>query len=372
MNNYQRYFIFILLFIFKIDFSASAVYRMDSYSKYFSELPTGQMVYVVIPAYLYHRNAKIIFQINANWVYSPGSSYAYYKLSDKENLSDSEAMDKNDRIKLTFTENTSETIFDGIYIKSSTNFVVIIFSGSNRPIGDTTKISGSFRYSIEFTFPIQRMETTASGTLSFSGEKEKSYFYEMKLEVGQIKLNVITKLLLEKFFYLTAYYSYSEDQMLEAKDYNYLSYKSQNNGGIYNYSLTIINKDVDIKYLILKIIVPIHSDLVPVTVNKAIVDIPDEPKDNDNNSDENSGNNNGESSGNNNRDNSGNNNKQSENFQSNNNNNTIFIIIIIILLVIIILLCIYIIYLRKNYSKSEPLVEQNSNDNKNNEDIGVN
>lgn len=39
--------------------------------------------------------------------------------------------------------------------------------------------------------------------------------------------------------------------MLESKEFKYLKYKSENNGGIYNYSLNLINKDDDRKYLIL-------------------------------------------------------------------------------------------------------------------------
>jgi len=365
MNNYQRYFIFSLLFIIKIDFSLSVLYRMENDYLYVKELPRSEVAYVILPAYLYHRNAKIKFKIEARTWYSPGSSYASYKLSDKEYLSDSEAMDTNNRNKLTFKEELFDTLFDDIYINSSTNFVVIIYSGESSSIGNTSpKTTGYFTYSIEYTFPIERMGTSSSGSLSFSGEMEKSYFYEMKLEVGQIQLNVITKLLLENFFYLTTLYSYSEDQMLESKDFNYLSYKSEINEGIYNYSLKIINKDEDIKYLILKINVPIHSNLETITVNKIIVDIPNEPSDNNNNNSE-------KSSKNNEKDNSGDN-KISEIFQLN-KNNMIYIVIIIILLIIIIIMCFCMECKKKNSSKlSNSLIELNSNNNKNNLDLGIN
>lgn len=198
MIKYQRYFIFNLLFIFKFVLSAYSLYRMKNNDLSLRELPQGgNGAYVILPTYLYHRNAKIKFKIKADNWYNPSYATASYKLFNKDNITESDAIDPNDRKTLTYTVKSLETLFDEIYITSSTNFVVIIYSP---PSGSSSKISGHFSYSIEYTFPIQRMDTSTSGSLSFSGEKEKSYFYEMKLEVGQIQLNIISKLLLEKFF----------------------------------------------------------------------------------------------------------------------------------------------------------------------------
>ena len=108
---------------------------MENNELYLSELPRVSYVYVILPVYLYHRNAKIKFKIEAKKTYNPSSTYASYKLSDKEYLSDSDAIDSDDSKRLTYKEESNyyshNIIFDDIYINSSINFVVILFHGQS-------------------------------------------------------------------------------------------------------------------------------------------------------------------------------------------------------------------------------------------------